>query len=86
MPAVLWSAAGFLVDVGQSILKFDWRLAHPVLGPDLFEPILDCWNATAVFLDVLFTDPSHRNHPARAVLDGMAEDPLALEDALGMMP
>lgn len=57
-----------------------------MLRPDVFEPVLDGWNATTVFLDVLLPDPSHGNHPARTVLNGMAEDPFALEDALGMMP
>lgn len=57
-----------------------------MLGPDVFEPVLDGRNATTVFLDVLFTDPSHRNHPARAVFDRVTKYPLAFEDSLGMVP
>lgn len=86
LPAILEFAARVAVDLRQGGLKFDRRLTHPVLGPDVLEPVLNGWNTTAVFLDMLLADPSHGNHPARAVPDRMTEDPFALEDALGMMP
>jgi len=75
--------------VGQFLksgLQLTGRLAHPTLRATVAKPILNGRSSTAVFLNVLFADPSHRNHSARAVLNRMAEYPLALKNALRMMP
>lgn len=57
-----------------------------MLGADVLKPVLDGRNTTTVFEHVLLTNPSHRNHSARTILDRMPEYALALKDSLGMMP
>lgn len=60
---------------------------HPSLGHELAQPVLHAGDpASAVFLDVLFTDQPDRDFPAGRVGDGDAELPFALIDAVGVVP
>jgi len=71
-------------------MRIDQRLdlcspAHPGLGPDSLHPVGETRDEAKVFLNMLLTDPPGRDDASGRQREGLAENRLGHEDALGMV-